>query len=199
MSLAKNFAAHKFTCENFATPQIHLQKFSQGLPIISQLIFALWNPCKIPTVRRKDKGHLKIPFKDLQSLYLFRTTHPLLQKSHYHLAQQFPHHATPYGHQEEEETFASRPISAMERIRGGHTDSSASREARPNAFAPQAPQALTVPSSEGRVPSNPPQRWYLTRRPPTSPSPEPSIHRIPLKRARTSGPKETSRHAQPNS
>ncbi|RVW57929.1 hypothetical protein CK203_112443 [Vitis vinifera] len=152
---------------------------------------------------RKDKGHLKIPFKDLQSLYLFRTTHPLLRKAHCHLAQQFHHHSTPYGHQEEEETSASRPISAMAPIRGGHTDSPASREARPSAFAPQdssqAPQAPTVPSSEGGVPSNPPQCRYLTRRPPTSPSPEPSIHRIPLKRARTSGPKETSRHAQPNS
>ncbi|KAL6321923.1 hypothetical protein AAG906_035824 [Vitis piasezkii] len=59
--------------------------------------------------------------------------------------------------------------------------------------------APTVPSSKGGVPSSPPQRRYLTRRPPTSPPPEPLVHRIPPKRARTSGPGETSRHAQPNS
>ncbi|RVW20769.1 hypothetical protein CK203_113239 [Vitis vinifera] len=67
----------------------------------------------------------------------------------------------------------------MVRTRGGHTDSSASREARPSTSTPQDPfqasQALTVPSSEGRVPSSPPQRRYSTRRPPTSPLPKPSI------------------------
>ncbi|RVW69072.1 hypothetical protein CK203_063720 [Vitis vinifera] len=43
----------------------------------------------------------------------------------------------------------------------GHIDLSASSEARPSASAPQDPfqasQALTVPSSKGRVPSSPPQ------------------------------------------
>ncbi|WJZ87581.1 hypothetical protein VitviT2T_006951 [Vitis vinifera] len=84
----------------------------------------------------------------------------------------------------------------MVRTRGGHTDSSASREARPSTSTPQDPfqasQALTVPSSEGRVPSSPPQRRYSTRRPPTSPPPKPSVRRIPPKRATTSGPGETS-------
>ncbi|WKA13081.1 hypothetical protein VitviT2T_030414 [Vitis vinifera] len=51
----------------------------------------------------------------------------------------------------------------MVHTRGGHTDPSASHEARPSASSPQNPfqasQALTVPSSEGRVPSSPPQRW----------------------------------------
>ncbi|KAL6311736.1 hypothetical protein AAG906_022915 [Vitis piasezkii] len=46
------------------------------------------------------------------------------------------------------------------------------------------------------VPSSPPQRRYSRRRPPTSPPPEPSIHHIPTKRANTSSPRETSRHAQ---
>ena len=73
--------------------------------------------------------------------------------------------------------------------------------ARPRASFPQdlstAPQALTFPSFEGEVPSSPPDHRYATRRPPTSPSPNPSVHRIPPKRARTSDPGEMSRHAQP--
>ncbi|KAL6334697.1 hypothetical protein AAG906_021254 [Vitis piasezkii] len=56
----------------------------------------------------------------------------------------------------------------MARIRGGHTNPSVSREARPRASSPQdssqAPQAPTVPSSKGGVPSSPPQRRYSTRR-----------------------------------
>ncbi|RVX04723.1 hypothetical protein CK203_025025 [Vitis vinifera] len=80
-------------------------------------------------------------------------------------------------------------------IRGGHTNPSASREARPRAPSPQdssqAPQVPIIPSSEGGVPSSPPQRRYLTRRPPTSPPPKPSVHPIPPKRAKTSGPGET--------
>ncbi|RVW18416.1 hypothetical protein CK203_108482 [Vitis vinifera] len=88
----------------------------------------------------------------------------------------------------------------MARIRGGHTDSSVSREQRPRASPPQdlsqAPEAPTIPSSKGGVPSSPPWRKYATRRSPTSPPPEPSVCRIPPKRARTSGPGESSRHAQ---
>ena len=91
----------------------------------------------------------------------------------------------------------------MVRTRGGHTDPSASGEAQPSAFTPQDPsqasQALTVPSSEGRVPSSPPQRRYSTRRPPISSAPEPSVRRVPPKRARTSGPGETSSQALANS
>ncbi|RVW70522.1 hypothetical protein CK203_059258 [Vitis vinifera] len=51
----------------------------------------------------------------------------------------------------------------------------------------------------GKVPSSSPQRRYLTWRPPTSPPLEPSVHHIPPKRARTSGPRETSKHEQPDS
>ena len=116
---------------------------------------------------------------------------------------QFSCHSTPRGHQFEEATSASRPISAIARIRGGHTDPLVSREARPSSSAPrdssQAFQAPTVPSSEGDMPSNPPQRWYLTRRPQTSPPPESSVHRIPPKKAKTSSPGKTSRYAQPDS
>ena len=54
------------------------------------------------------------------------------------------------------QTRASRYISDMARIRGGHTDSSLSRNPRPRAFSPQdstsqAPKASTIPSSEGGV------------------------------------------------
>ncbi|RVW66388.1 Retrovirus-related Pol polyprotein from transposon 17.6 [Vitis vinifera] len=62
----------------------------------------------------------------------------------------------------------------------------------------QAPEVPTIPSSDGRVPSNPPQRQYKTWRPPTSPLPESSVHRTPTKRVRTSGPRESSRHSQPD-
>ena len=94
-------------------------------------------------------------------------------------------------------------ISAMVRTRGGHIDPSASREARPSVSTPpdpsQASQALIVPSPESRVPFSLPQRRYLTWRPPISPSPEPSVHRVPPKSARTSGPGETSSQAPTNS
>ena len=154
----------------------------------------------MPTVSRKTKDQLKILFKDLQSLYLFPTTHYLLQKAQRHLAKQFSRHFTPHGHQFEEATSVSRPISAMASIRGGHTNLSVSHEAMLSASAPQdssqASQAPTVPSSEGGVPSSPPQRRYSTWRPPTSPPPEPSVCRIPPKRAKTSGLGEMSRHVQ---
>ena len=45
----------------------------------------MWNAngllYEIPTIRRKAKGHLKILFKDLQSLWLFCTIHSLLWKA----------------------------------------------------------------------------------------------------------------------
>ena len=87
-------------------------------------------------------------------------------------------------------------------IRGGYTNLSVSREQRPRASPPQdlsqAPEAPTIPSSKGGVPSSPPWRKYATRRSPTSPPPEPSVRCIPPKKARTSGPGESSKHAQPD-
>ncbi|RVW91115.1 hypothetical protein CK203_039890 [Vitis vinifera] len=53
--------------------------------------------------------------------------------------------------------------------------------------------APTIPSSEGGIPLAL-LSGYLTRRPPTSSPSKPSVHRIPPKRVRTSGPGETSRH-----
>ena len=63
--------------------------------------------CKLPTVKREIKVHLKFLFKDLHSFCLFCTTHPLLREDYRHLAKQFPRHSTPRGHQKEEETFVS--------------------------------------------------------------------------------------------
>ena len=91
----------------------------------------------------------------------------------------------------------------MARIKGGHIDPSLSREPRPRASPPwdstsQAPEAPTVPSSEGGVPFNPSQHRYAIRRPPTSPPPESSARRTPAKRAKTLSPGESSRHSQPD-
>ena len=63
----------------------------------------------------------------------------------------------------------------------------------------QASQALTVPSLKSEVPSRPSQRRYSTRRPSISPPPEPLVRFVPPKRARTSGPGETSSQAPANS
>ena len=105
-----------------------------------------------------------------------------------------------HGQPFKEVTYSSRSISGMARIRGDHTNPSVSREQRSRAFPLQdsTHQASTVPSFEGAVPSSPPQRRYATRRQSTSPLPEPLVCRIPPKRARTSGPGESSRHSLPD-
>ena len=166
---------------------------------ISQPCEFQWSLCKIPTVRGKTKGHLKSLYKDLLSLFSFRTSHSPLRKTLHHLANQFSLQWTSCNQPCEEATYTSHSILTMAHIRGGHTGPSVYREARPRASSPQdssqVPQAPTVLSSECGVPSSPPQRRYSTRRPPTSPPPEPSVHRIPPKRVRTSGLGETSRHA----
>ena len=56
-----------------------------------------------------------------------------------------------------------------------------------------------MPYLESMMPSSPLQHRYSTRRPPISPPPEPSVRRVPPKRARTSGPGETSSQALANS
>ncbi|RVW58286.1 hypothetical protein CK203_112111 [Vitis vinifera] len=55
----------------------------------------------------------------------------------------------------------------------------------------QASQALTVPSSKGRVPSSTPQRRYSTQRPPTSP---PQSHQYVAFHQREPGPWALDRH-----
>ena len=101
------------------------------------------------------------------------------------------------------QTRASYSIFDMVWIRGGHTDSSLSRNSRPRASSPQdltsqAPETPTIPSFESGVPLNPPQCRYETRRPSTTPGTTSSrlkslVHYTPAKRARISGPKESSR------
>lgn len=87
-------------------------------------------------------------------------------------------------------TYTSLSISAMACMRGGYTDPSVSCEQRPRASpsqdSSQALEAQTASSSKGGVPFSPPQLRYATRRPPTSLPLEPSVCRIPSKRARTS-------------
>ena len=153
------------------------------------------------------KQSLKTSFKGLQALNPFRTPHLLIVKPSITLRRPSFHrlslHWMPRGQPFEEATYISHPISDMARIRGAHTDPSLSREPRPRASSPrdstsQAPEAPTVPSSEGEVPCNPSQRRYKTRRPPTSLPLEPSIHCTLAKRIRTSGPRESSRHSQPD-
>ena len=66
----------------------------------------------------------------------------------------------------------------------------------------EAPQASAIPPSKGGVPPSPPQRGYERRRPPTAPGasnscPKKSIRRPPAKKARVSGPEESSTPPQP--
>ena len=111
-----------------------------------------------------------------------------------------PHHQSPSVPRPpfEETTYTSCSISTMACMRGDHTDPLVSREQRPRAFpsqdSSQAPEAQTVPSSEGGEPSIPPQRRYTTRRPTTSPPPKPSVCRIQPKRAKTSSPRDLGMH-----
>ena len=101
----------------------------------------------------------------------------------------------------------SLSISAMAKTRGAHT-------ASPSAHNPslraslvrdsisEASQASVIPPFEGVVPSSPPRRRYETKRPPTIPGvstscPKKSVHRPPTKKARFSGPRESSALPQP--
>ena len=166
---------------------------------------------RIPKALAKTKGHLKAYLK--ASSLLFKFTHPIPHcETLNHIAKSFitlrrlsfhrsSLHWTPHYQPFKEATYTSHLISDMARIKGGHTNPSLSREPRLKASSPQdstfqVPEAPTVPSSEGGVPFNPPQHRYETRRPLTSPPPESSVRHTPTKRVRTSGPGESSRHAQ---
>ena len=90
----------------------------------------------MPTVSGKAKGRLNKLFKDipLPNLPLFISqAHLLLAKPYATLQIGFLSIPCPHGHPFEEVTFASHSISAMERVRAGHTDPLVSREARPRA------------------------------------------------------------------
>ena len=97
----------------------------------------------------------------------------------------------------------------MAKIRGAHVASPSTRNPRPKASSmrdstSQAPQALSIPPSEGGVPSDPLLRRNETRRPPTTPRastlcPKRSIHHLPTKKAKVSGPGESSTPPQPQS
>ena len=90
----------------------------------------------------------------------------------------------------------------MAKTRGAHIASPSARNPRPRALPVQdsiseAPQASAIPPSKGGVPSSPSQPRYETRRPPTTlgastSHPKKSVHRLPTKKAKISGPGETS-------
>ena len=212
-----------FTLRKIRKPNFTLRKIRKGCEKICKPKTALQNPirnlegcanpihnpkvhfislCEIPMVNAKTKGHLKAYLKTFKACFHF--AHPIpIAKTLHQLANRLSLHSTPRGQPFQEVTSISCPILDMACIREGHTDPSLSREPQPKASSPQdstfqAPEASNVPSSKGGVPSNPPQCRYATRRPSTSPPPKPSIRRIPPKRARTSGPGESSRHSQPD-
>ncbi|RVW56714.1 hypothetical protein CK203_075066 [Vitis vinifera] len=90
----------------------------------------------------------------------------------------------------------------MAKTRGAHIASPSARNPRPRALPVQdsiseAPQASAIPPSKGGVPSSPSQPRYETRRPPTTlgastSHPKKSVHRLPTKKAKISGPGESS-------
>ena len=69
-------------------------------------------------------------------------------------------------------------------------------------FMSEAPQAPTIPPSEGGVPLSPRQRRYETKRPPTTlgantSRPKKSVCRPPAKKARVASQEESSTPPQP--
>ena len=95
----------------------------------------------------------------------------------------------------------------MAKTRGAHVASPSTRNPRPRASpardsTSEAPQAPSIPPSKGKVPSNPPQRRYEMRRPPTTPGastsrPKRSVHHPPAKKAKVSRPGESPAPPQP--
>ncbi|RVW67229.1 hypothetical protein CK203_063300 [Vitis vinifera] len=66
----------------------------------------------------------------------------------------------------------------MAKTRGAQTPSPSARNTRPRTSTmrdsmSEAPQASAIPPSEGGMPPSPSQRRYETRRPPTTPEPQP--------------------------
>ena len=85
----------------------------------------------------------------------------------------------------------------MAKTKGAHAASPSTHNPRPRASpawdsTSEAPQAPAIPLFEGRVPSNPSQRRYETRKPPTTPEastlcPKRLVRRPPTKKAKVSG------------
>ena len=117
----------------------------------------------------ENQWSLKSLFKPLQALSSFRTSHlPIakasitLRRPSFHSFSPLDASRLPIWRRDPHRTYetqirASHSISDMARIRGGHTDSSLSRNPKPRASSPQdstsqAPEASTIPSSEGGCP-----------------------------------------------
>ncbi|RVW72726.1 hypothetical protein CK203_056760 [Vitis vinifera] len=129
----------------------------------------------------------------------FRRTHSLLQKTIRHLANWFSLHSTPRNHPFEEETSPLAPFQPW------HASEETISTLQYLVRLGQAPPLLRIHLRTLR-----PRLFHLLRAAcPLAPlsadtrhgttdfsTPEPLVCRIPPKRARTSGPVETSRHAQ---
>ena len=97
----------------------------------------------------------------------------------------------------------------MAKTRGAHAASLSTRNPRPRASpardsTSEAPQAPAIPPSEGGVPSNPPQRRYKMRKPPSTPRastscPKRSVRRPSTKKAKVLGLRESFAPPQPQS
>ena len=97
----------------------------------------------------------------------------------------------------------------MAKTKGAHAASPSTHNPRPRASpawdsTSEAPQAPAIPLFEGRVPSNPSQRRYETRKPPTTPEastlcPKRLVRRPPTKKAKVSGLGKSSAPPQPQS
>ena len=101
----------------------------------------------------------------------------------------------------------SLSILAIAKTRGAHAAYPLAHNPRPRASLTrdsiaEAPQASAIPPSKGKVPSNPPQCRYETRRPPTTPGastsrPKKSVRHPPTKKTRVSGLGVSSAPPQP--
>ena len=178
----KNFATPNSPCENFAnqfclakfekpmqthfTTQLCLAKTLQNLKEVANSVrnskthFAT---LQIPTVSMRNTNGQREIKRSLKQAYL-KTS-----KASIHFASPICSLRNPAppcesafslvdvlwtscGHPFEEVTSTSQPISAMMRIRGGHTDPSVSREARPRASSPQdSSKAPQVPPRSSRL------------------------------------------------
>ena len=165
-----------FTLRKIRKPNFTLRKIRKGCEKICKPKTALRNPirnlegcanpihnpkvhfislCEIPMVNAKTKGHLKAYLKTSKASIHFASPICSLRnpappcESAFSLVDVL---WTSCGHPFEEVTSTSQPISAMMRIRGGHTDPSVSREARPRASSPQdSSKAPQVPPRSSRL------------------------------------------------
>ena len=178
----QEFRNPKFTLRKFRKPKITLWKFRKGCEkFANQLCLAktLRNLKEVANSVRNSKTHfatLPIPTVSMRNTNGQGEIKRSLKQAYLKTSKASIHFASPIcslrnpappcesafslvdvlwtscGHPFEEVTSTSQPISAMMRIRGGHTDPSVSREARPRASSPQdSSKAPQVPPRSSRL------------------------------------------------